>query len=112
MLFRLRKCVYTRMRQLVMFHMHNSSQVKIKTMYYWTESKCTNLINPSFSMHRSFCTHQKQNESQIKLPPLMWKPKEDLGLSIFQMFWSYYLIRSTIDKDFRFKEFMQGVRQV
>ncbi|XP_043800857.1 uncharacterized protein LOC122719255 [Apis laboriosa] len=108
MLFQLRKC--TRMRQFIMFHMYNKSQVKIKTIYYWTESKCTNLINPSFSIYRSMCTRQDQNED-IRLPPLMWKRKEDLGFSIFQMFRSYYLIRSTIDKDFRYVKFVEGVRQ-
>lgn len=98
------------MQQFVMLHMHNRSQVKIKTIYYWTESKCTNLMNPNFSIHRSMCTSQKQKED-VRLPPLMWKRKEDRGFSILQMLQAYYYLRSTVDKEFRFIEFVQGVRQ-
>lgn len=99
------------MRQFVTFHMPNRSQVKIKTIYYWTESKYTNLMNPNFSIHRSMCTSQNED---IRLPPLMWKQREDGkngGFSILRMLQTYYLLRS-IDKDFRIIEFVQGVRQV
>lgn len=98
------------MRQFVTFHMPNRSQVKIKTIYYWTESKYTNLMNPNFSIHRSMCTSQNED---IRLPPLMWKQREDGkngGFSILRMLQTYYLLRS-IDKDFRIIEFVQGVRQ-
>lgn len=106
MLFRLKKCVlHTQMRQFVMFHTNNTTQLKMKTIYHWGEPKYSNIINPSFNAHRLL-----HSANQNSLPPLMFGyPKQ---WSLFETMQFYFILNSSIDSEFRLRDFMIGAHQV
>ncbi|XP_012173584.1 uncharacterized protein LOC100645158 [Bombus terrestris] len=105
MLFRLKKCVlHTQMRQFVIFHTNNKTQLKMKTIYHWGEPKYSNIINPSLNIRRLL--HSKNQNS---LPPLMFGyPKE---WNVFETMQLYYIFYSSIDPEFRLQDFMRGAHQ-
>ncbi|XP_060817705.1 uncharacterized protein LOC132908087 [Bombus pascuorum] len=105
MLFRLKKCVpFTQMRQSVMFHTNNTTQLKMKTIYHRGEPKYSNIINPSLNVHRLL-----HSENQNSLPPLMFGyPKE---WNIFEIVQFYFIFNMSIDPKFKSMDFMRGVLQ-
>ncbi|XP_071862565.1 uncharacterized protein [Bombus fervidus] len=105
MLFRLKKCVpFTQMRQFVMFHTNNTTQLKMKTIYHWEKPKYSNIINPSLNVHRLL-----HSENQNSLPPLMFGyPKE---WSVFETVRFYFILNKSIDPEFQLRDFMTGVLQ-
>lgn len=93
------------MRQFVMFHTNNTTQLKMKTIYHWGEPKYSNIINPSFNAHRLL-----HSANQNSLPPLMFGyPKQ---WSLFETMQFYFILNSSIDSEFRLRDFMIGAHQV
>lgn len=92
------------MRQFVMFHTNNTTQLKMKTIYHWGESKYSNIINPSLNVHRLLHSRNQNN-----LPPLMFGyPKE---WNVFETIRLYFMLNSSIDPEFRLRDFMIGAHQ-
>lgn len=110
-LVRLEKCAFhTQIRQLITYGTCGSSPVK-RSAGFQDRVKCSYLNLSNLGAYRSINTNPQRRFEDFHLPPLMWQKSPMVLFPLFNICTSYLIIRTTIDRDFRLKEFVNGARQ-
>ncbi|XP_017879282.1 m-AAA protease-interacting protein 1, mitochondrial [Ceratina calcarata] len=111
LLVRLERCAFhTQMRQLVTLRMCSRALVKTDAAFR-DRVECNNINLSNLGAYRSINTNPQRRSEDFHLPPLMWQKTPMSLFPLFNICMSYLIIRTTIDREFRLKDFVNGARQ-